>query len=181
MLARLSLFDPPYPPCLPDLAIIFFVMFYHLFYTRPRAGLRPAGPRWDRREGTVLMGTLFMPRFAPAALSSKETDCSSEDLQKMVKTYSWFSDTIFEITYFKWGQWTIISISLNSSWSFSIHLSQPHPPSTNQTLTPPHHMHFFEDQPQHFRSKTVTNGVPRGAPSSPKPLRTRVPNNLLDV
>ena len=99
MLARLSLFDPPYPPCLPDLAIIFFVMFYHLFYTRPRAGLRPAGPRWDRRKGTVLMGTLFTPRFAPTALSSKGTDCSSEDLQKLVKTYSWVSDTIFAILF----------------------------------------------------------------------------------
>ena len=36
--------------------------------TRPRAG------RVDRWEGTVLMGTLLTPRFAPTALSSEGND-----------------------------------------------------------------------------------------------------------
>ena len=85
------------------------------------------------------MGTLFTPRFAPTALSSKGTDCSSEDLQKLVKTYSWVSDTIFAILF------------LVCIFGFF-------------------YIYFFEDQPQHFGSKAVKNGVPRGAPSCPKPL-----------
>ena len=36
-------------------------------------------------------------------------------------------------------------------------------------------------QTQHFRSKTVTNGVPRGAPSGPKPLRTECQGEPLPV
>ena len=47
---------------------------------RYKAQSRPNGPR----EGTVLIGTLFTPRFAPTALSSEGTDCPPEDFQKMV-------------------------------------------------------------------------------------------------
>ena len=48
----------------------------------------------DRQEGTVLMGTLLAPRLALTALSSEGTDCSSKDLEKMVKTCSWVSDSL---------------------------------------------------------------------------------------
>ena len=76
---------------IPETGTKMLLSFYN---TRPRAGLRPPGPRSDRREDTVLMGTLFTPRFAPSALSSKGIDCSSEDLQKMVKTSSWVSESL---------------------------------------------------------------------------------------
>ena len=87
----------------------------------------------DRWEGTVFIGTLLTTRFAPTALSSEGTDCSSEDLQNMVKTYSWVSDTIFKIFYFKQGQWA------------SLNISGPKPLRTECQGEPP------------LRSKNVTN------------------------
>ena len=65
------------------------VVLQKICVTRPKAGWAQV----DRPEGTVLMGTLLTPRFAPSALSSKGTDCFTEDLQKF-----------FEMIYFKQGQ-----------------------------------------------------------------------------
>ena len=64
------------------------------------------------------MDTLLTPRFAPSALSSKGTDCFSEDLQN-----------IFVIIYFK----------KSYRYIWAVAFEQSHPPSTNRTLTPPHH------------------------------------------
>ena len=76
-------------PIVVNRFISIFCLF--LFYI---LGPEPAGWAWvDCREGTVLMGTLFTPRFAPTALNSEGTDCPAKDFQKMVKTSSWISQS----------------------------------------------------------------------------------------
>ena len=54
--------------------------YLHIYYLQ---GPEPGSSGWaliNRWDGTVLMGTLLTPSFAPMALSSEGTDCSTKRL-----------------------------------------------------------------------------------------------------